>query len=98
MAHTEVYSTRHNLGLEQAVKDMAGNMAADTGHGLPPQAVEEKVRTLLEQGYPLSQEQSLAIRFATSRGGRVAVIEGAADSGKTTTLRPITDLHRETRL
>ena len=24
MVHTEVYSTRHNLGLEQAVKDMAG--------------------------------------------------------------------------
>ena len=95
MAHTEVYSTRHNLGLEQAVKDMAGNMAADTGHGLPAQAVEEKVHTLLEQGYPLSGEQTEAIRFATSRGARVAVIEGAAGSGKTTTLRPITDLHRE---
>ena len=95
MAHTEVYSTRHNLGLEQAVKDMAGTMAADTGHGLPAQAVEEKVHTLLEQGYPLSGEQTEAIRFASSRGARVAVIEGAAGSGKTTTLRPITDLHRE---
>ena len=95
MAHTEVYSTRHNLGLEQAVKDMAGTMAADTGRGLPAQAVEEKVRTLLDQGYPLSGEQTEAIRFATSRGARVAVIEGAAGSGKTTTLRPITDLHRE---
>ena len=74
---------------------MAGAMAADTGHALPEQAVREKVETLLEQGYPLSQEQSLAIRHATTRGGRVAVIEGAAGSGKTTTLRPITDLHRE---
>ena len=95
MAHTEVYSTRHNLGLEQAVKDMAASMAADTGHGLPEDRVKEKVVTLLEQGYPLSQEQSLAIRHATTGGGRVAVIEGAAGSGKTTTLRPITDLHRE---
>ncbi len=95
MAHTEIYSTRHNLGLEQAVKDMAEAMAADTGHGLPEGAVEEKVETLLEQGYPLSQEQSLAIRHATLKGGRVAVIEGAAGSGKTTTLRPITDLHKE---
>ena len=95
MAHTEVYSTRHNLGLEQAVKDMAEAMAADTGHGLLEQAVKEKVESLLEQGYPLSQEQSLAIRHATIKGGRVAVIEGAAGSGKTTTLRPITDLHRE---
>ena len=74
---------------------MTAAMAADTGHGLPEGAVREKVETLLEQGYPLSQEQSLAIRHATVRGGRVAVIEGAAGSGKTTTLRPITDLHKE---
>ena len=95
MVHTEVYSTRHNLGLEQAVKDMAASMATDSGHGLPEQAVKEKVETLLADGYPLSQEQSLAIRHATIKGGRVAVIEGAAGSGKTTTLRPITDLHKE---
>ena len=95
MAHTEVYSTRHNLGLEQAVKDMASSMTADTGHGIPEEAVRQKVETLLAGGYPLSQEQSLAIRHATCKGGRVAVIEGAAGSGKTTTLRPITDLHRE---
>ena len=95
MAHTEVYSTRHNLGLEQAVKDMAAAMASDGGRGLPEAAVKEKVETLLEQGYPLSREQSLAIRHATVKGSRVAVIEGAAGSGKTTTLRPITDLHRE---
>ena len=95
MVHTEVYSTRHNLGLEQAVRDMAEAMDADSGHGLPAQAVDDKVHDLLEKGYPLSQEQSLAIQYATARGGRVAVIEGAAGSGKTTTLRPITDLHRE---
>ena len=95
MAHTEVYSTRHNLGLEQAVKDMASSMAADTGCELPEDTVRQKLKTLLADGYPLSQEQSLAIRHATVQGGRVAVIEGAAGSGKTTTLRPITDLHRE---
>ena len=95
MAHTERYSTRHNLGMEQAVRDMAGSMAADTGHGLPVQEIEEKVETLLDAGYPLSEEQIAAIRHATARGARVAVIEGAAGSGKTTTLRPITDLHRE---
>ena len=95
MVHTEIYSTRHNLGLEQAVRDMAEAMAVDAGHGLAEEAVKEKIETLLEQGFPLSQEQSLAIRHATIRGGRVAVIEGAAGSGKTTTLRPITDLHKE---
>ena len=95
MAHTERYSTRHNLGMEQAVRDMAEAMADDRGHVLPAQAVRTKVETLLADGYPLSEEQIRAIRFATARGARVAVIEGAAGSGKTTTLRPITDLHRE---
>ena len=95
MVHTEVYSTRRNLGMEQAVRDMAEAMAADTVHALPARAIETKVEALLAGGYPLSEEQISAIRHATARGARVAVIEGAAGSGKTTTLRPITDLHRE---
>ena len=95
MVHTERYSTRHNLGMEQAVRDMAGTMVADTNPGLPGPTVQAKIETLLERGYPLSGEQVRAIRYATVRNGRVAVIEGAAGSGKTTTMRPITDLHRE---
>ena len=50
---------------------------------------------LLKAGYPLSEEQIAAIRSVTSSEGRVAIIEGAAGSGKTTTLRPIADLYRE---
>ena len=50
---------------------------------------------LLKAGYPLSEEQVAAIRSVTSSEGRVAIIEGAAGSGKTTTLRPIADLYRE---
>ena len=95
MAHTERYSTRHNLGQEQAVRDMVGNMVADTSPSLPRASVQAKIETLQEQGYPLSKEQIAAIRYATVRNGLVAVIEGAAGSGKTTTLRPITDLYRE---
>ena len=74
---------------------MAAGMAADTGHSLSAQAIEAKVSGLLEAGYPLSEEQIAAIRAVTSSGGRVAIIEGAAGSGKTTTLRPIADLYRE---
>ena len=95
MAHTRLYSTRHNLQMELEVRDMAAGMAADTGHSLSAQAIENKVTALLEAGYPLSQEQIAAIRSVTSSGGRVAIIEGAAGSGKTTTLRPIADLYRE---
>ena len=95
MAHTRLYSTSHTLQMEQEVRDMAAGMAADTGHSLPAQAIEAKVAGLLKAGYPLSEEQIAAIRSVTASGGRVAIIEGAAGSGKTTTLRPIADLYRE---
>ena len=95
MAHTRLYSTRHNLQMEMEVRDMAAGMAADTGHSLSAEAIEAKVAGLLKAGYPLSEEQIAAIRSVTASGGRVAIIEGAAGSGKTTTLRPIADLYRE---
>ena len=95
MAHTRLYSTRHNLQMELEVSDMAAGMAADTGHSLSAQAIEAKLAGLLKAGYPLSEEQIAAIRSVTASEGRVAIIEGAAGSGKTTTLRPIADLYRE---
>ena len=95
MMHTRLYSTRHNLQMELEVRDMSAGMAAGTGHSLSAQAIEAKVAGLLAAGYPLSEEQITAIRTVTSSGGRVAIIEGAAGSGKTTTLRPIADLYRE---
>ena len=127
MAHTRLYSTRHNLKMEMKVREMAEGMAVpvspsgiedmadDTGQSLPARAIEAKVTGLLEAGYPLSAEQINAIRYVTSghqakrltpghkaerltdppSAGRVAIIEGAAGSGKTTTLRPIADLYRE---
>ena len=95
MAHTRLYSTRHTLQMEQEVRDMAAGMTADTGHSLSAQVIEARVTGLLKAGYPLSEEQIAAIRTITSSAGRVAIIEGAAGSGKTTTLRPIADLYRE---
>ena len=95
MAHTRLYTTGRTLQMEQALRDMAAGMAAETGHALPVQAVEEKIASLKEQGYALSDEQTAAIRAVTGSGGRVAIVEGAAGSGKTTTLRPIADLCRE---
>ena len=95
MAHTRLYSTRHTLTLEQEVRDMATAMAAGSGHALSAQAIEIKLAGLLEAGYPLSEEQIAAIRSAAGSDGRVAIVEGAAGSGKTTTLRPIADLYRD---
>ena len=95
MAHTRLYTTGRTLEIEQALREMAAGMAAESGHGLPAQAIEEKITSLMERGYPLSEEQTEAIRTVAGAGGRVAIVEGAAGSGKTTTLRPIADLCRE---
>ena len=95
MAHTRLYTTGRTLEMEQRLRKMATGMAAETGHGLPVQAIEEKIASLMERGYPLSEEQAHAIRTVVGAQGRVAVVEGAAGSGKTTTLRPIADLCRE---
>ena len=56
MAHTRLYSTRHNLQMEMEVRDMAEGMAAGKGHSLSAQAIEAKVVGLLKVGYPLSEE------------------------------------------
>ena len=82
MAHTRLYSTRHTLQMEQEVRDMAAGMAADAGHSLPAQAIGAKVTGLLKAGYPLSEEQIAAIRWVTSSGGRVAIIEGRRDRAR----------------
>ena len=95
MAHTRLYTTGRTLQMEQALREMAAGMAGETGHGLPAQAIEQKIASLMERGYPLSEEQAHAIRTVAGAGGRVAIVEGAAGSGKTTTLRPVADLCRE---
>ena len=78
MAHTRLYSTRHNLEMEMKVREMAEGMAVpvspggiedmtdDTGQSLPARAIDAKVTGLLEAGYPLSAEQINAIRYVTS--------------------------------
>ena len=61
----------------------------------PPRRSRRRSHRLVERGYPLSEEQTEAIRTVTGSGRRVSIVEGAAGSGKTTTLRPIADLRRE---
>ena len=95
MAHTRLYTTRATLEMEQAVQDMAERLSQAPGAAMALARVEEAIKDLQQQGYPLSAEQASAIHHATTGAGRIALIEGAAGSGKTTTLRPIVDLYRE---
>ena len=94
LAHTWSYTSKHNIELENAIHASAAEILNSGGLGVPAQATQKMIDALLAEGYPLSTEQITAIKFAT-QPSRIAIIEGAAGSGKTTTLRPIADLYRD---
>ena len=94
LIHTRAYTSAHNLDTERRIRDTAQKLAASGGFAVPASEVTGKLEQLSTGGHPLSDEQCAAIRAATAEG-RVAIVEGAAGSGKTTTLRPVADLYRE---
>ena len=94
LIHTRAYTSAHNLGIEREIHHISRELKEAAGFAIPPSDVAAKLEGLQSEGYPLSDEQRGAIRAATA-AGRVAIIEGAAGSGKTTTLRPIADLYRD---
>ena len=94
LIHTRAYTSAHNLDTERRIRDTARALKESGGFAITSSEVAGKLEELRSGGYLLSDEQCAAIRAATA-GGRVAIVEGAAGSGKTTTLRPVADLYRE---
>lgn len=82
------YSTPEMICLEREILAMARKLAACSLQA-PDRALAD--RLVVEGG--LSGEQADAVSAATA-GSAIAVIEGAAGSGKTTSLRPIVEAHR----
>lgn len=81
--------------MEQETRDLARAMSGRSAFALPAPAIEEKLKQLVADDYPLSEEQTSAIRYVTGSGGGISIIEGAAGAGKTTTMRPIVDLYKQ---
>ncbi|MCY4582747.1 MAG: relaxase domain-containing protein, partial [Chloroflexi bacterium] len=94
LSHTVPLSTRHTLQMENETRDIAQSMSQQPTFALPADAIEAKLDELIAEDYPLSDEQTDAIRYVTGRTGAISIIEGAAGSGKTTTIRPIVDLYK----
>ncbi len=94
MAQTRVFTTRAHLDRERDIRRLAQSLAVQPSEDIPPELVNSHLDMLTEKGEPLSAEQARAVRIATT-GGRNTVIEGAAGSGKTTTLTPVADIARE---
>ena len=94
LPHTRVFTTQTQLDRERDIERLAQELAVRPADEIPSELVDKHLGMLAEKGEPLSAEQANAVRAATS-GRRNVIIEGAAGSGKTTTLTPVADIARD---
>ena len=92
MAHKRLFTTRDTLEAEQRLKQLSQLFVADRTPLVPAETVEAKLQALRADGKTVSPEQARAIHHATSH--RLALIEGAAGSGKSHILHPLAELWR----
>jgi len=83
------YSTSEMIRIEREVVSIAAQLASASWQAIPDAEIQQLCRQR-----SLSSEQTAASVLA-SANNRVAIIEGAPGSGKTTTLAPIVDAYRE---
>ena len=93
MAHTAVWSTRGQLSQELEIGELAKTLSARQGVRIEAPAVDAALAEWAARA-PISDEQEAAVRHVCAAGD-ISVVEGAAGSGKSVTLRPIADLHRQ---
>ena len=94
MAHKRIYTTRDTLRAERTLRHVSGLSVSDRTHAVDPEKVAELLEDLRNRGKQFSAEQRKAIHHVAADSGRIALIEGAAGSGKSHVLRPLADLWR----
>lgn len=95
LQHGRTFTAAHTIQTEHDIHQLTSALITTRRYGIKEETTAKKIETLIAEDYPLDPEQAAAIHAATAPG-QIAIIEGAAGSGKTTTLRPIADLYRET--
>ncbi len=94
MAHKRIFTTLDTLRAEHTLTRLSHLSVADRAHTVPKEKVDAKLQALQDKGNEYSDEQVRAIRHAASRPGRLALVEGAAGSGKSHMLYPLAELWR----
>ncbi len=94
MAHKRIFTTLDTLRAEHTLTRLSHLSVADRAHAVPKEKVDAKLQALQDKGNEYSDEQVRAIRHAASRPGRLALVEGAAGSGKSHVLHPLAELWR----
>lgn len=79
------YSTPEMIGIEREIVDIASKLSGTDGFAIMPEKLAADCR-----GKGLSEEQTAAVQDA-ARPQRIAVVEGAPGTGKTTLLSPLVE-------
>ncbi len=94
MAHKRIFTTRDTFRAERTLRHISGLSVSDRTHAVEPEKVEKLLEELQNRGKRFSAEQRKAIEHVAADSGRIALIEGAAGSGKSHVLGPLADLWR----
>ena len=94
MAHKKIFTTKDTLRAEHTLRHVSGLSVSDRTHAVDPDKVARLLEELANRGQRFSAEQRKAINYAAAESGRIALIEGAAGSGKSHMLAPLADLWR----
>lgn len=94
MAHKKIFTTKDTLRAEHTLRHVSGLSVSDRTHAVDPDKVARLLEELGNRGQRFSAEQRKAINYAAAESGRIALIEGAAGSGKSHMLAPLADLWR----
>ena len=94
LAHTRLYSTLDYATEETAVRDAAKRSRQAHGYAIPTEDIDRHIQTLTAQGFPMGSQQKAAVHHLAGGDTSIGAVLGAAGSGKTVALRPVTDLYR----
>ncbi|TAM18240.1 MAG: hypothetical protein EPN68_14855 [Rhodanobacter sp.] len=82
-----LYASHRWLGMERGIIGLAHASKDDRHHAVPAAVIDEQVVAFQSsKGFTMANEQVAAIRHLTQSTGSVAVLEGLAGTGKTTSI------------
>ena len=95
LPHTQVYTTFDYAAEEVAVRAATERSRENSGYAIAKETIDRRLDALVEQGFPIAEQQRAAVHHLAGGDTSLAVCLGAAGSGKTVALRPVADLYRE---
>lgn len=88
------FAAQWMIDMEQRIKTRAEQRVDDKTVRLDPQLVERSIAKIdAKNGFAMSDEQRKAVHWATVETGAVAVIQGRAGAGKTTSIEAAVDAY-----